>query len=607
MNRRAIALLAVLLLSGTAAAAHAATAEEARVFLEKAEADLRDLAIRADQASWLQNTYIVEDSEQLAAYHLERLGVRRVELAKEAARFDGLSLPPDQARKMLLLKTALTLAPPSDPAAAAEVTRLGTAMEGVYGKGKWCPPAGYPKTGEEGEDGCLDINAATRVLKKSRDPKVLLDVWKNWHAVGAPMRKDYERFVKLSNQGASELGFKDAGVLWRSAYDMPPDAFTREVDRLWEQVRPLYVSLHAYVRKRLRETYGPEVVPERGPIPAHLLGNMWAQEWSGIYPIVGPKDAASGYDLTALLKAKKVDVKWMFKHGEGFFTSLGMPALPPTFWERSMLVKPRDREVVCHASAWDVNQVDDVRIKMCTEVDDENFVTIHHELGHNYYYLAYKDQPILFRNGAHDGFHEAVGDTIALSITPPYLVRVGLLDKEPATSSDIGLLLREALDKIGFLPFGLVIDQWRWKVFSGEITPQSYNKAWWELRQKYQGVAPPIPRTEADFDPGAKYHVPANVPYTRYFLARILQFQFHRALCETSGNKLPLNRCSIYENKAAGDRLWKGLTLGASRPWPDALEAMTGKREMDATAMVDYFAPLQKWLDEQNRGVPTGW
>jgi peptidyl-dipeptidase A len=607
MPSRSTAVLALLCLAGWAAPARAAaTVDEARQFLKKAEADLLDLAIKADRASWIQNTYITEDTEQQAAYQLERLGVRRVELAKEAARFDGVTLPADLARQMTRLKTALTLAPPSDPAAAAEVTRLGTAMEGVYGKGKWCPPAGYAKTGEEGEDGCLDINAMTRILRKSRDPKLLLDVWKNWHAVGAPIRKDYQRFVTLSNQGAAELGFHDTGVLWRSGYDMPPDAFAREVDRLWEQVRPLYVSLHAYVRKRLRDTYGADVVPERGPIPAHLLGNMWAQEWGNVFPMVAPKDADPGYDLTALLKAKKVEVKPLFQYGERFFTSLGMPSLPPTFWERSMLVKPRDREVVCHASAWDINQVDDVRIKMCTEGDGGDFITIHHELGHDYYYLAYKDLPFLFRDGANDGFHEAIGDTIALSITPQYLVRIGLLDKEPA-SSDIGLLLRDALDKVGFLPFGLVIDQWRWKVFSGEIPPARYNQAWWELRQKYQGVAPPVARSEADFDPGAKYHVPANVPYTRYFLARILQFQFHRALCQAAGNKGPLNRCSIYESGPAGERLRKGLAMGASQPWPDALEAITGQRQIDASAMVEYFAPLQRWLDEQNKGVPQGW
>jgi peptidyl-dipeptidase A len=596
-------LLAALLLA-PALPAGAATVEEARAFVEKAEAELLELGVLSSQAGWVQGTYITDETEAIAA-HLEKVAsARGVELAKEAARFDGLKLPDDVGRKILLIKTGLTLAPPKDPAAAVEVTRIKAGMEGAYGKGKWCPSV---KTGEEGEDGCLDINALTRLLKKSRDPKLLLDIWKNWHAVGAPLRKDYARFVQLSNQGASELGFKDTGAMWRSHYDMPPDAFVQEVDRLWAQVRPLYLSLHAYVRRRLLETYGPQVVPAHGPIPAHLLGNMWAQEWSSIFPIVTPKEADPGYDLTALLQAKKVDQKGMVKFGESFFTSLGLPSLPATFWERSMFSKPRDREVVCHASAWAVDLKDDVRIKMCVEINEEDFVTVHHELGHDYYFMAYRDQPLLFRDGANDGFHEAIGDAIALSITPQYLKKVGLLAQEPDTSKDIGLLLREAMDKIAFLPFGLIIDQWRWKVFSGEVTPDNYNKAWWDLRLKYQGVAPPIARTEADFDPGAKYHVPANVPYTRYFLARILQFQFHRALCEAAGDKGPLNRCSIFESKAAGERLRKTLAMGASRPWPDALEAMTGQRTMDAKAILDYFAPLQKWLDEQNKGTTLGW
>jgi peptidyl-dipeptidase A len=392
--------------------------------------------------------------------------------------------------------------------------------------------------------------------------------------------------------------------MWRSKYDMPPDAFSKEVDRLWEQVRPLYASLHAYVRSRLREKYG-DVVPASGPIPAHLLGNMWAQEWENIYPLVAPAGADPGYDLTELLKKRNTDWKQMVKYGEGFFTSLGFAPLPQTFWERSLFLKPRDRDVVCHASAWDIDYVSDLRLKMCIQITGEDFLTIHHELGHNIYQRAYSNQPIMFRDSANDGFHEAVGDTIALSITPEYLVKLGLLDKAPDTSKDIGLLLHRALEKIAFLPFGLMIDQWRWKVFSGEIPPEKYNEAWWQLRLKYQGIAPPAGRTDADFDPGAKYHVPANVPYTRYFLADILQFQFHRAL--NAGCAGPLNRCSIYDNKQAGSRLAAMLEMGASRPWQDALQAIAGTREMDATAIRDYFAPLQKWLDEQNRGKPVGW
>jgi peptidyl-dipeptidase A len=415
------------------------------------------------------------------------------------------------------------------------------------------------------------------------------------------------RYVQLGNKGARELGFADMGAMWRSKYDMPPDDFAAEVDRLWEQVKPLYLSLHAYVRRRLRETYGPDAVPADGPIPAHLLGNLWAQEWANVYPLVAPKNADSGIDLTARLKAKGTTEIDMVKYGEGFFTSLGFAPLPKSFWERSMFTKPRDREVVCHASAWDVDAVEDLRIKMCIEITGDDFRTIHHELGHNFYQRAYDQQPYLFRDSANDGFHEAIGDAIALSITPSYLKKLGLIDTEPDPSKDIGLLMQQALDKVAFLPFGIVIDQWRWKLFSGQITPENANAEWWRLRQKYQGVAPPAARSETDFDPCAKYHVPANVPYTRYFLADILQFQFHRAMTEIAKATGPVNRRSIYKSAPAGERLQKMLAMGLSRPWPDALETLTGQRQMDATAILDYFAPLKQWLDEQNKGQPVGW
>jgi peptidyl-dipeptidase A len=334
---------------------------------------------------------------------------------------------------------------------------------------------------------------------------------------------------------------------------------------------------------------------------------MWAQEWGNVYPIVAPASAAPTFDLTALLKARNVDQRGMVKYGESFFTSLGFAPLPQTFWERSQIVKPRDRDVVCHASAWDIDDRDDVRIKMCTEVTGEDFVTVHHELGHNFYQRAYNRQPHLFKGGANDGFHEAIGDAVALSITPGYLRQVGLLAQEPSAAADTAALLRQALDKVAFVPFGLLIDQWRWQVFSGEVKPADYNRAWWALRARYQGVTPPVARTEADFDAGAKYHVPGNTPYTRYFLARVLQFQFYRAMCREAGHTGPLYRCSFFGSKEAGARLARMLEAGQSRPWQETLYAMTGERQMDAGAMLEYFAPLKVWLDRQNAGRPVGW
>jgi peptidyl-dipeptidase A len=582
--------------SGQAAPTPAPTVEEATQFADDAEKALLQLWIEQSRADWIKSTYITDDSEILAAQAADRTIAATTRYAKDSVRYDKLKLSEETARKLKLLKLSMTMAAPSDPAERAELTRIGTAMEGAYGKGKYCPT----------KDKCLDLEQITRVMANSRDAKELLDVWTGWHAIGGPIKKDYVRFVELANKGARELGFKDTGAMWRSKYDMTPEAFSAELDRLWEQVRPLYLSLHAYVRWKLREKYG-DAVPASGPIPAHLLGNMWAQTWDNVYPLVAPKDADPGYDLTQILTSRNTDPLQMVRYGEGFFSSLGFAPLPKTFWERSMFTKPKDREVVCHASAWDIDFVDDLRIKMCIDITAEDFTTIHHELGHNYYQRAYDRQPPLFRDSANDGFHEAVGDTIALSVTPEYLVKLGLLDKAPDTSKDIGLLLNKALEKVAFLPFGLVIDQYRWKIFSGEITPAEYNKAWWALRLKYQGIAPPVSRGEDLFDAGAKYHVPANVPYTRYFLADILQFQFHRALAKAAGCTGPLNRCSIYGNEEAGRKLRDMLAMGCSKPWPDALEAITGQRQMDATAIRDYFAPLQKWLDEQNKGKPTGW
>ena len=576
------------------------TAEEARKFIDEVETRLAEMSVETAKADWVKSTHITDDTEFLSAAANRRQIAVAMDYAKKATRFDGLDLPPDLARKLALLKVSIDLPAPSDEPKAKELTETVARMEGGYGKGKWCRP------GPGGKEQCLDLNALGKLMAESRNEKELREAWAGWHAVGAPLKQDYLRYVELSNQGARDLGFKDLGAMWRSRYDMPPDAFAKEVDRLWEQVRPLYLSLHAYVRKRLRETYG-EAVPAKGPIPAHLLGNMWAQQWGNIYPLVAPKDADPGLDVTTRLKAKGLTELEMVRTGERFFASLGFAALPQSFWQRSLFVKPRDREVVCHASAWDVDNRDDLRIKMCIEITGEDFDTVHHELGHNFYQRAYNQQPFLFLGSAHDGFHEAIGDTVALSITPAYLKQIGLIDGEPDPSKDVGLLMQLALDKLAFLPFGLVVDQWRWKLLSGEITAENANAEWWKLRQKYQGIAPPVSRGPDAFDACAKYHVPANVPYTRYFLAHILQFQFHKALTDTAGVKGPVNRRSIYGSKAAGDRLKRALEMGLSRPWPDAMEAMTGQRQMDARAILDYFAPLKKWLDKQNKGQAIGW
>ena len=592
-------LFSILLLSCStqpnvnAPASGAPTLAEAEKFMADAEARLNDLGLRAQRASWVQSTFITDDTEVLAADTNKDYIAAVTELAEGARRFDQLQKPEALARKFALLKLALTLPAPADPVERDELTKIAASMESDYGKGKWCP---------EGEQGkCLTLSDMEPILAESRDPEELKRIWTGWHTISPPFRQKYARFVELSNKGAREMGFKDVGAMWRSNFDMKPDEFAAEMERLWQQVRPLYNSLYIYTRAKLNQKYGDAVVPKNGPIPAHLLGNMWSQEWGNIYDVLAPPAADPGYDLTEILKRRNTDPKQLVRYGEGFFTSLGFEALPATFWERSLFVKPQDHEVVCHASAWDIDAKKDVRLKMCIQINEVDFQTVHHELGHNYYQMAYAPQPYLFQNSANEGFHEAIGDAVALSVTPEYLKQLGLIERVPDASADTGLLLKSALAKVSFLPFGYLVDQWRWKVFSGEVGPGDYNKAWWDLRTKYQGIVPPDARSEQDFDAGAKYHVAANTPYARYFLAAILQFQFHRAMCKQAGFQGPLHRCSVYNNKEVGAKLKRMLELGQSRPWPEALKELTGEEKMDATAIIDYYAPLKTWLDEQNK------
>jgi peptidyl-dipeptidase A len=599
--RTPVSSLALAMAIAFAAPANAQTVAEADAFVAKAEKALADFSIYNGQVQWINNTYITEDTDAVAA----RVGAQGTEMsvafATEAAKYADLSgLSYDTKRKLDMLRGGITLPAPTTEGAAKELNDIATKLNSTYGKGKGTL-GGKPINGS-------DIEAE---MGTNRDPALLKEMWASWHdAVGGPMRDDYSKLVEIANKGAKELGYADVGAMWRSGYDMPADDFAKLTDKLWLQVKPLYDELHCYTRAKLNEKYGDEVQAKSGPIRADLLGNMWAQEWGDIYDIVAPAGAGDiGYDIGELLKTRGYDAKKMVEAGEGFFSSLGFAPLPATFWTRSQIVKPQDREVVCHASAWNLNNIDDLRIKMCTKVNASDFVTVHHELGHNYYQRAYNKQPLLYLNGANDGFHEAIGDMLALSITPDYLVQIGLLDpaKVPGADKDLGLLLRQAMDKVAFLPFGLLVDKWRWGVFEGSIPKDQYNKGWTDLRLKYQGIVPPVERSEANFDPGAKYHIPGNTPYTRYFLARILQFQFYKAACDIAKWKGPLHRCSFYGNKEVGKRLDAMLAMGASKPWPDALQAFTGKREMDGTAMIAYFKPLMTWLKQQNKGKSCGW
>jgi len=546
----------------------------------------------------VNSNFITEDTDWLAAKAGAESSVLSTSLANQAKRYNDLNLPADMARKMDGLKRGSNFPAPEKDGAAAELAGITTWLGSTYGKGK------FNHDGEE-----INLIQASNIIAKSRDPEELRAVWEGWRTISPPMKDAYKRMVEIINEGSNELGFDDTGALWRSGYDMPADDFTAETERLFAQVKPLYEQLHCSVRAALNETHGDDVQPLHAPIRADLLGNMWGQSWGNVYDLVAPEGSAQGVDITKLLEEKGYDQIQMVKTGEAFFTSMGFDPLPETFWKRSLITKPADRDVRCHASAWDIDDREDIRIKMCTQVNGEDFSTIHHELGHNIYQRAYMHQPVFYKDGANDGFHEAIGDMIALSITPEYLVKIGLLDAEnvPGEEADIALLLRQAMDKVAFVPFGLMVDQWRWKVFSGELSPSEYNSGWWELRDKYQGLRAPNTRPDDAFDPGAKYHIPGNTPYMRYFLSHILQFQFHRAACDMAGFEGPLHRCSIYGNKDVGAKFNDMLEMGASKPWPDALEAFTGQRDMDATALLEYFAPLMTYLEAQNKDRTCGW
>lgn len=601
--------------------------ETATQFLARAEKEMQDYADYAYRIAWVNSNFITDDTDWLNAWAGSAGTLLSVRLANETKQFEGADLTQAQQRKMTMLRAGIVMPAPSAGTAeqqkqvADELNTLMTDLNSTYGKGKVpLDPAKFDVAAvlkilnaARGQENPRDpkepmtLEEVSLLLSESRDPKMLQAAWEGWHAISPVMKPDYQRMVEIGNAGARELGFSDVADMWLANYDMPSKDMEKTVERLWTQVKPLYDDLHCYVRGKLNVKYGDAVQPKTGPIRADLLGNMWAQQWDNIYDIAAPPASDPGYDLTAVLKQKGYTEIKMVQTGEAFFTSLGLPPLPETFWQRSLITRPRDREVICHASAWDIDNMDDIRIKMCTQINAEDFSTVHHELGHNFYQRAYKNQDLLFKNGANDGFHEAIGDFVALSITPEYLKQLGLISEVPPASADIGLLMDRALEKISFLPFALKVDKWRWQVFRGETTPAQYNQAWVDLGREYQGIVPPGARPGDAFDPGAKYHIPGNTPYLRYFLSFVLQFQFHKAACEQAGWTGPLHRCSIYGNKDVGAKFAKMLEMGASKPWPDALEAFTGTRDIDGSAMVAYFAPLQAWMKQQNAGQTCGW
>jgi len=584
---------------------------QAALFIQTAEEELRQSAVRSTFASWNYESNITDATQKVSDRATEAASLLTKKLGKEAQKFDIAQIQNlDVKRKLKLMKNIGTAALPKQQ--LKEFIELTTNMGKAYSTAKVLDR-------ETGQKSLSLEPELTTILARSRDPATLRYYWEQWREQsGKKIRNMYHKYVGLYNQAAKANGFVDASLMKVSAYES--DTFQQEMEDTWQGLRPLYQQLHAYVRTKLGEHYGPDVVPGRGPLPAHLLGNMWAQSWNNIADILRPFPTKPSINVTGEMIRQGWTPRKMFEKADDFFQSMGMDPMPPKFWSGSILEKPKDgRELTCHASAWDFYNGEDFRIKQCTRVNQEDFVTVNHEMGHVQYFLQYNNQSYLYRDGANPGFHEGVADILSLAVgTATYFQKLGLLGEEVDIGDEetnINILFDMALERIAFLPFGYLVDKFRWDVYSGRTSLDNMNCHWWKLRHEIQGLAPPGPRDNSQFDAGAKYHVAGDVGYVRYFTAFIYEFQFYRALCLESGDyvpgdpKKPLHRCNFYGNTAAGDKLRAMLQMGASRPWMEAMEKMTGQRAMSTKAIREYFGPLETWLQQENRraGVEVGW
>lgn len=581
--------------------------QRAKAYLGDVDAILTAVCYNDNLAEWNYETNINDENNEKNVEQKLKSSQLSKEVWRNMTQFKWTTFKDPRTRRAFKLLSVIdTAILPHDK--QNEFVKTVNDMQGNHASAKICPFA--RKTGKSDE--CtLSLEPDIKdILASSKNYEELLHVWNEWRRVsGKPVKEKFERYVQLLNEAARLNGFEDASGLWQNAYDY--DGFEDNIKQLWQQLSPLYQQLHAYMRTRLRGIYGVDKIREDGPIPAHLLGTIHSQQWAPLTEATQPFPSKAAIDVTPAMAEKKMSAVDMYKLAEEFFTSLGLPEMPKSFWEKSMFEKPQDREVVCHPSAWDFCANGDVRIKQCTEIKMGDLLTIHHEMGHIEYYLNYARQPVFFRGGANPGFHEAIGDTIALSVaTPEHLKVIGLLkgavgDEE----TELNYLYSIALNKVAILPSAYVYDLWRWNVFRRGYKPENYNKAWWELLLKYQGICPGIARSEDDFDAPSKYHISANVPYIRYFVSVILQFQFYKALCEEANHVGPLHKCDFYRSKEAGKLFGDVLALGMSKPWPEVLGILTkGKANvLDAGPLLEYFDPLYEWLQKQNEGKHVGW
>ncbi|XP_017853861.1 angiotensin-converting enzyme [Drosophila busckii] len=604
--------LLVLAFLATLALSQALVKEEiaAKEYLENLN---KELALRTNvdtEAAWAYASNINDENEKKRNENAAELAKFLKEIAADTQKFNWRSYQSEDIKRQFKFLTKLGYAALSE-SDYKELLETLSSMESNYAKVKVCDFKDAKKC-----DLALEPEIE-EIITKSRNPEELKYYWREFYdKAGTAVRPQFEKYIELNTKAAHLNNFTSGAEVWLDEYEDP--TFEKQLEAIFAEIRPLYEQVHGYVRYRLRQHYGNEVVSEKGPLPMHLLGNMWAQQWSDIADIVSPFPDKPLVDVSAEMIKQGYNPLKMFQMGDDFFTSMNLTKLPKDFWDKSIIEKPTDgRDLICHASAWDFYLQDDVRIKQCTTVTQSQFFTVHHELGHIQYFLQYQHLPFVYRTGANPGFHEAVGDVLSLSVsTPKHLEKVGLLKNYKQDEEQrINNLFLTALDKIVFLPFAFTMDKYRWSLFRGEVDKSKWNCAFWKLREEYSGIEPPVVRTEKDFDAPAKYHVSADVEYLRYLVSFIIQFQFYKSACIKAGQydpknpELPLDNCDIYGSAAAGKAFQNMLSMGASKPWPDALQAFNGERTMTGKAIAEYFEPLRVWLEAENKKnkVPIGW
>ncbi|KAM6291936.1 angiotensin-converting enzyme 2 [Porphyrio hochstetteri] len=585
--------------------------QEAQRFLEDFNRRVEDISYESSIASWNYNTNITEENANKMNEADSKWSAFYDEASRNASSFPLASIQDDLTRlqiQSLQDRGSSNLSPEKYERLSTVLSKMST----IYSTGTVC------KTTEPSE--CLVLEPGLDIIMaNSTDYHERLWAWEGWRAnVGRMMRPLYEEYVDLKNEIATLNNYSDYGDYWRANYeaDYPEnykysrDQLIKDVEKTFEQIKPLYQQLHAYVRHRLEQFYGPEFISSTGCLPAHLLGDMWGRFWTNLYPLTVPYPAKPNIDVTSTMVLKKWDAMKIFKAAETFFDSIGLYKMTEGFWNNSMLTEPTDnRKVVCHPTAWDLGK-GDYRIKMCTKVTMDDFLTAHHEMGHIEYDMAYSKQPYLLRGGANEGFHEAVGEIMSLSAaTPQHLKSLDLLEPtfQEDEETEINFLLKQALTIVGTMPFTYMLEKWRWMVFRGEITKEEWTKRWWEMKREIVGVVEPVLHDETYCDPAVLFHVSNDYSFIRYYTRTIYQFQFQEALCKAANHNGPLHTCDITNSTAAGTKLRELLELGRTKPWTQALENVTGEKYMNAAPLLHYFEPLYEWLQGNNSGRYIGW